>query len=127
LKEEFDAVKRVFGLQEEDLRFREGLQYYYKEIEGLRVAFCRFSQRGNPTAASETKNIINILRPKFIILTGIAGGIRGNISLGDVAVSDDVEYYSYEKVDEKEGGPRHTTVAPPSKKLKDIILLKKKY
>jgi uncharacterized protein YjbI with pentapeptide repeats/nucleoside phosphorylase len=121
LDEEFSAVKKVFGLQEEDLKYKDGLRYYYKEIEGFRVGFYKFHQRGNLTSATETRQIIHILKPRFIILAGIAGGIRGNISLGDVAVSDNVVYYSYEKVDDKEGGPRPTTVAAPSKELNEII------
>jgi nucleoside phosphorylase len=121
LDEEFRAVKKVFGLQKEDLRHKEGLRYYYKEIEGFRVGFYQFHQRENPPSATGTRQIIDILKPRFIILAGIAGGIREYISLGDVAVSDDVEYYPYKKVDDKEGGPRHTTVAPPSKELNEII------
>jgi nucleoside phosphorylase len=121
LDEEFSAVKKVFGLQEEDLKYKDGLRYYYKEIEGFRVGFYKFHQRGNPTSAAGTRQIIHILKPRFIILAGIAGGIREYISLGDVAVSDSVVYYPYEKVDDKEGGPRHTTVATPSKELNEII------
>jgi uncharacterized protein YjbI with pentapeptide repeats/nucleoside phosphorylase len=121
LDEEFSAVKKVFGLQEEDLKYKDGLRYYYKEIEGFRVGFYKFHQRGNPTSAAGTRQIIHILKPRFIILAGIAGGIREYISLGDVAVSDDVEYYPYKKEDDKEGGHRHITVATPSKELNEII------
>jgi hypothetical protein len=39
LDEEFSAVKDVLGLHEEDLRYKDGLRYYYKEIEGFRLAF----------------------------------------------------------------------------------------
>jgi nucleoside phosphorylase len=125
LDEEFEAVKNVFDLQEMYLKkggtSKGEVQYYYKEIEGFRVAFFRFSQRGNITSATETREIIDNFKPKYIILVGIAGGVSGNINLGDVAISDDVEYYPYEKVDEGGRHPRKITVEPPSKKLKEII------
>jgi uncharacterized protein YjbI with pentapeptide repeats/nucleoside phosphorylase len=119
LEEEFDAVKRVFGLQDEDFRKEEN--FYYKEIHEIRVGFFKFTQRGNLQSASQTQEIIERFKPEYIILVGIAGGFRGNIRLGDVAVSEYLEYYEYKKVDNGGLKPRPITIAAPSKQLLDIV------
>jgi uncharacterized protein YjbI with pentapeptide repeats/nucleoside phosphorylase len=119
LEEEFDAVKRVFGLQDEDFRKKEN--FYYKEIHEIKVGFFKFTQRGNLQSASQTQEIIERFNPEYIILVGIAGGFGGNIRLGDVAVSEYLEYYEYKKVDNGGLKPRPITIAAPSKQLLDIV------
>jgi nucleoside phosphorylase len=121
LDEEFDAVKEVFQLQEKNLKSEKNFLYYYKKIKNFGIAFFKLTQRGNVNSASQTTEIINNFNPKHIILVGIAGGIKNNINLGDVAVSDNVEYYEYKKISTEKTQPRSTTIAPPSKNLRDII------
>jgi nucleoside phosphorylase len=120
LDEEYNAVKEVFQLQEKDLKSEKNFTYYYKKIEEFGIAFFKLTQRGNMNSASQTTEIINNFNPKYIILVGIAGGVKKNINLGDVAISDNVEYYEYKKVAQKKQ-PRSITIAPPSKNLRDII------
>jgi len=119
LEEEFDAVKRVFGLQDKDFRKEEN--FYYKEMHEIRVGFFKFTQRGNLQSASQTQEIIERFKPEYIILVGIAGGFRGNIRLGDVAVSEYLEYYEYKKVGNGGLKTRPITIAAPSKQLLDIV------
>jgi nucleoside phosphorylase len=101
LDEEYNAVKEVFQLQEKDLKSEKNFTYYYKKIEEFGIAFFKLTQRGNMNSASQTTEIINNFNPKYIILVGIAGGVKKNINLGDVAISDNVEYYEYKKVAQK--------------------------
>jgi len=121
LDEEYNAVKEVFQLQEKDLKSEKNFTYYYKKIEEFGIAFFKLTQRGNMNSASQTTEIINNFNPKHIILVGIAGGIKKNINLGDVAISDNVEYYEYKKSSTEKTQPRSITIAPPSKNLRDII------
>ena len=121
LDEEYRAVKEVFQLQEKDLKSEKNFSYYYKKIEEVGVAFFKFTERGNLNSSSQTTEIIHNFSPRFIVLVGIAGGVKKNINLGDVAVSDNVEYYEYKKTDKEGEHPRPIPVEPPSKKLKDII------
>jgi len=101
LDEEYNAVKEVFQLQEKDLKSEKNFTYYHKKIEEFGIAFFKLTQRGNMNSASQTTEIINNFNPKYIILVGIAGGVKKNINLGDVAISDNVEYYEYKKVAQK--------------------------
>jgi len=121
LDEEFDAVKRIFQLQEKDLKFEKNFLYYYKKIGDCGVAFFKFTSKRNLDPSSQTTQIIQNFSPKFIILVGIAGGFVERISLGDVAVSDNVIYYPSQNISEKGVEPRPTTIEPPSKRLIDLI------
>jgi len=120
LEEEFDALRRVFELGDQDYRGGD-FPYFYKEISRLKIGFFKLTQRGNLQSASQTVEIIRRFHPNFIVLVGIAGGFSGNINLGDIAVSRYVEYYEYKKVDEEGLKPRPTTIAQPSKQLLDIV------
>jgi uncharacterized protein YjbI with pentapeptide repeats/nucleoside phosphorylase len=120
LEEEFDALRRVFELGDQDYRGGD-FPYFYKEISRLKIGFFKLTQRGNLQSASQTGEIIRRFHPNFIVLVGIAGGFSGNINLGDVAVSKYVEYYEYKKVDEEGLKPRPINIAPPSKQLLDIV------
>jgi len=121
LDEEYKAVKEVFQLQEKDLKSEKNFSYYYKKIKEVGVAFFKFTGRGNLNSSSQTIEIIHNFSPRFIILVGIAGGVKNNINLGDVAVSDNLEYYEYKKISKKGEKPRDNSIEPPSNKLKDII------
>jgi Nucleoside phosphorylase len=83
------------------LKSEKNFTYYYKKIEEFGITFFKLTQRGNVNSASQTTEIIYNLNPKHIKLVGIAGGIKNNINLGDVAISDNVEYYKYKKLARK--------------------------
>ena len=121
LDEEYRAVKEVFQLQESDLKSEKNFSYYYKKIEEVGVAFFKFTERGNLNSSSQTTEIINNFSPRFIILVGIAGGVKERINLGDVAVSDDLKYYEYKKISKEREELRDIPVEPPSNELKGII------
>jgi nucleoside phosphorylase len=48
---------------------------------------------GNDEAAISTVRVIDRWRPAYILMVGIAGGVPGKVSLGDVVISDFVYYY----------------------------------
>lgn len=66
LDEEFDAVKRIFQLQEKDLKFEKNFLYYYKKIGDCGVAFFKFTSQGNLNSSSQTTQIIQNFNPRFI-------------------------------------------------------------
>jgi nucleoside phosphorylase/xanthosine utilization system XapX-like protein len=53
---------------------------------------------GQLNAALATKDIIQKWRPKKVVLVGIAGGLRSDVQLGDVVVSEQIVDYELGKI-----------------------------
>ena len=61
------------------------------------VAVTLLTQMGNTPAAVRTTQCIQHLKPHYVLIVGIAGGIKGKVNLGDVVVSNQIIYYEYTK------------------------------
>ncbi len=66
----------------------------------LTVALVQLPNMGPTSAAVTTARAIEALRPKRVILTGIAAGIGPDVALGDVLISDQVVDYDVGKINE---------------------------
>ena len=76
------------------------------------VAITMLSQIGNVEAAQHTTQAINDLDPAYVIMVGIAGGIKGKVTLGDVVIANKILYYEPSK--QKPEGPEHRPEIPPT-------------
>ncbi|WP_281774734.1 hypothetical protein [Methanobacterium formicicum] len=96
---ELDAVLNQFSHR----KFKQDSRTYYvghidSKIESYNIAVTRSSHPGNTPSAIVTKDLINDLNPKYIILIGIAAGYGDDgLKLGDVVVSDAIFDYDYTK------------------------------
>lgn len=54
----------------------------------LNIVATYLPQMGMVASATTTMKMINSFRPRFILMTGICGGIKGKVDLGDIVVSD---------------------------------------
>ena len=61
------------------------------------VAVTMLTQMGNTPAAAHTTLCIRQLKPRYVLMVGIAGGIKEKVDLGDVVVSNQIIYYEYTK------------------------------
>jgi nucleoside phosphorylase len=97
--EEFEVVSRLFGLR---LNIN-GTPYFTVKPTGARweVVLRRCPSQTNVISERTTGELIEDLRPEFIILIGTAGGCQGrdHLELGDVVVGDFVDYSGYWKFD----------------------------
>lgn len=100
LPEERDAVLRLledFG----PVRVGESPIYYactFPASKGeCKIAVTQLSQMGNVEAGIHATQAIGELDPTCVLMVGIAAGIRGRVSLGDVIVSTQVLYYEQAK------------------------------
>ncbi|WP_327045377.1 5'-methylthioadenosine/S-adenosylhomocysteine nucleosidase [Microbispora sp. NBC_01189] len=92
------AVQEVLGLHEAPagwLRFWEG----EAEIRGsaVRVAAIQALEQGQRSAIVAFDHLRRHYNPAVVVLTGIAGGIDPNLSIGDVVVATRVVYYDLRK------------------------------
>lgn len=61
------------------------------------VAVTMLSEMGNVESAQHTKQAIADLDPAYVVMTGIAGGIKGQVKLGDIVVAKQILYYEQAK------------------------------
>ncbi len=54
----------------------------------LKIVASYLPQMGLVSAAFSASKIINTYRPKYFIMTGICGGVKGSVSLGDIIICD---------------------------------------
>ena len=62
-----------------------------------KIAVLTLPQMGNVDAGIYTTQAINLLQPRFVIMVGLAGGIRGRVNYGDVIISTEIIYYELAK------------------------------
>lgn len=61
---------------------------FERESKRLKVVAASGHQMGMAAAAVLSHKIINRFRPKYLIMAGIAAGVRGAADIGDVVVAD---------------------------------------
>lgn len=81
--------------------------YHYSELQALmsdgtpivyKLALLCVAGMGRVKAASATSDAIRAWTPANVMLVGIAGGIVGEVNLGDILVADQVADYEVQKV-----------------------------
>lgn len=77
--------------------------YYQSKIQArdtiLNVKVVPIDSMGNIASAVVVSQVISVWNPRYIILTGIAGGTKAkNRNLGDVLVAEQLTYYEHGKI-----------------------------
>lgn len=87
------------------------------------VILARSADRSNTPCSELVRNVTELFRPEFIILSGIAGGVRGRdgIGLGDVVVADHVDWYEMRKIADGKDLIRKQAFDHPSMYLRETI------
>jgi len=97
LPEEIDLVKQSlsdvteFNLPDDDYIFFKG--YFMKEDKKIRVVMTQATHMGMVPAAALTTRLIYNFVPRYIVMTGIAAGIKGKVNMGDAVVAEYVWDY----------------------------------
>lgn len=87
------------------------------------VILARSSDRSNTPCNELVRDVAELFRPEFIILSGIAGGVSGRdgIGLGDVVVADHVDWYEMRKIADGKDCLRKQAFDHPSMYLRETI------
>lgn len=64
-----------------------------KSSRSLRVCISSIGAAGNPDAAAAVTELSTLMKPRLVIMVGIAAGMRGKCRLGEVVLSDRVVAY----------------------------------
>ncbi|WP_162908172.1 tetratricopeptide repeat protein [Allorhizocola rhizosphaerae] len=116
LAEECDAVLAVVGEANCEVFRRAGGDVYVASVGALRVAVTSLHGMGNVGASATARALIEVWRPTFLVLVGIAAGIRGyakDLRSGDVLVADQVVGFELAKVTEGGLHRRYQSFPPP--------------
>lgn len=79
-------------------------QVMHKSGKVLNVICTSLPQMGLVACAFTTLKLISSFRPRYVIMTGICGGIKGGVELGDLVVSDSSFDLGSGKITRKEDG-----------------------
>jgi len=108
---EFDAVKELLETYEvRHARINQNLTSPFLQgtIADFQVVVAQCAQRGSICSALAATDLVREFQPRYLVLLGIAGGVPGEVALGDVVIADPVIGYEYSKVykDFSENEPR---------------------
>lgn len=97
LSEELNFVRKGLidvmenTLPDDDYVFYEG--YFMKNDKKIRVVITQSTHMGMVPAASLATRLIYNFTPRYIVMTGIAAGIKGKVDMGDAVVAEYVWDY----------------------------------
>lgn len=91
LKEELEYVKEVmhevaeYTVQDEELIFYVG--WLGSKEKKISVVAVSPGQKGMSAAAAITTKVIHDFMPRYVVMTGIAAGLKNKVNMGDVVVA----------------------------------------
>ncbi|MFD1631072.1 response regulator [Pseudopedobacter beijingensis] len=92
----------------------------------IRVAAACTPQMGMCASSTLSMKLIHHFKPKYLIMSGIAAGIKGEVNLGDIMIADEIWDASSGKIkgDKDKGSlflpdPKHKTL---SEDIKEVLL-----
>ncbi len=135
IEEEEEAMETVFkgmGFSNKKCRASSKTESHYHfhtkaiKVNGrnrfLAVAHVRLSSHTNVAAAALIPKILVELKPAFVIVTGIAGGVKGKVNIGDIVVPTSIRYPEYMRVEpEKAEELEALGIDAPDRRLQDTV------
>lgn len=130
-KIELESIKNLPGSWKENKLKNDSTIYYTgvfnSEGKSINVVAAAAPQMGMPAAAVLAMKLIHNFRPEYLVMTGIAAGVRGKVSLGDILVADPSWDYGAGKITDDGGTslflpePRQIRIEPEiSEKIQSI-------
>jgi len=125
IDEEFAAVQRLFNTNANI----PGTQYFVTAIQApmdgklpaYDLVVFQATGESNQTASDHVRELIEDLRPEYILLVGIAGGHgKRDVKLGDVVIADFVEDSEFFKLSKGKALQRKRPYDHPSYKLRKL-------
>lgn len=126
IDEEFEAVRETLALGVNI----DGTQYFSSNTESVNrwdVVVFKCLDRSNVPASMAVRDVMEDLRPRFILLVGVAGGLcddgipRESVQLGDVIIPEYVDYGEFLKVSDNKLSLRHYAFDHPSLHLRKNV------
>lgn len=119
LDEEFEALKTEFNGNFITSK-QSNQQYYISEVvnstlsKKLKIAIVSLSEMGNAECGIKTTRVIDEIKPKSIILFGLAGAIGEKVEIGDIIIPENIYYYETKKILENQENNRNKILSSDS-------------
>jgi nucleoside phosphorylase len=81
-----------------DARVDGDLRVWFVERDGVRFCIAKVGTDGNTESAIIFGRLYAALHPRTAVLVGMAGGLKGKVSAGDVVVAQHVHAYDFRKL-----------------------------
>lgn len=118
-KTELESVLALPGQWKPLILKDDSTQYYtgnfFNGINNISVIAAAAPQMGMTAASVLTMKIINNFRPEYLVMTGIAAGVKDQVGLGDILVADPSWDYGAGKISSKSG---NSSFVPDAKQLR---------
>lgn len=96
---ELQAVLAAFGVPFDSYQIADrDLRHWRVEHDGRRYAIAKVGTDGNAEAAIYFGRLYAALRPLTAVMVGMAGGLHGKVSAGDVVVAEHVYAWDFRKL-----------------------------
>lgn len=112
------TARRLEPTEQDNLVYHEAEIAATSGTRRYRVIVCQCDV-GRPQSTGNATRAIERWQPRYVILVGIAGGVRGEVQLGDVLIADQVVDYEQQKVELAGVQPRDRTY-PTSVRLQNV-------
>jgi nucleoside phosphorylase len=127
--EELQAVRQVFHIRNSEFYPTDNTYYYFSVVPAVNqsgeheVVIAQQVHKGQHPAHELALNLAKRWKPRYLILVGTVGGIPGGqqVTLGDVVVPTDVNYYELQKVTARKTEYRRMPTLPPSVRLHAVV------
>ncbi|PRY52620.1 nucleoside phosphorylase [Arcticibacter pallidicorallinus] len=134
-------LKKILALDwkwKEKLLTNDQTSYYIGQFEKgketIRIVAACTPQMGMCASSTLSMKLIHHFKPKYLIMSGIAAGIKGEVNLGDIMIADEIWDASSGKIKgDKDKGtlflpdPKHKTLNEDIKELLLRIKRNRKY
>ncbi len=96
---ELQALLAAFGLDFASFQLADrDLRHWRVEHNGIRYAIAKVGTDGNAETAIYFGRLYAALRPRTAVMVGMAGGLQGKVSAGDVVVAEHVYAWDFRKL-----------------------------
>lgn len=98
---EFEACKKIIENLQYEKRDFDDTYYIIGNVKGnpeKKIVLLKQNQKGLTAASVATLKVINNFRPKYLIMPGIAAGVKDATELGDVILATEVVEFTSGKI-----------------------------
>lgn len=118
LREELDYLKKMLkNMTRIQIAYDDTVYYtgsFLKEDGEIKIVAAEAEQMGMVSASALTTRMIHNFVPKYVVMTGIAAGIKNKVNLGDAIVAEFAwDYGAGKEIVEENGYGRHLNTFQP--------------